>query len=202
MAVKIGHPRVELLGRDRVVVHGAAAADPAVADRRDDLRLAACRIPHRSDCHFLSLFVTGRLIQTTLARADAPPPATCQGLRVDRLPRESEDTSFPCSGITGIGYVGTQARLAFLLSMTQGQGPPPSPTPGIDRFAGMMAGLTVLLVITMVMSLFRLTGPERTGLRRMVARNPLVQDGANPPVPDRLGADSEQPRHKRATSTI
>ena len=42
--------------------------------------------------------------------------------------------------------------------MTQGQGPPPSPTPGIDRFAGMMAGLTVLLVITMVMSLFRLAG--------------------------------------------
>lgn len=65
------------------------------------------------------------------------------------------------SGITGIGYVGTQAGLAFLLSMIQGQGPPLSPTPGIDRFAGMMAGLTVLLVITMVMSLFRLTGPER-----------------------------------------
>jgi uncharacterized membrane protein YccC len=65
------------------------------------------------------------------------------------------------SGTTGIGYVGTQAGLAFLLSMIQGQGPPLSPTPGIDRFAGMMAGLTVLLVITMVMSLFRLTGPER-----------------------------------------
>ncbi len=30
---------------------------------------------------------------------------------------------------------------------------------------------------------------ERTGLRRMVARNPLVQDRANPPVPDRLGAE-------------
>jgi hypothetical protein len=45
--------------------------------------------------------------------------------------------------------------------MIQGQGPPLSPTPGIDRFAGMMAGLTVLLVITIVMSLCRLTGPER-----------------------------------------
>jgi len=65
------------------------------------------------------------------------------------------------TGTTGIGYVGTQAGLAFLLSMIQGQGPPLSPTPGIDRFAGMMAGLTVLLVITMVMSLFRPTGPER-----------------------------------------
>src|SRR6516162_10719309 len=61
------------------------------------------------------------------------------------------------SGITGIGYVGTQAGFAFLLSMVQGQGPPLSPIPGIDRFAGITAGLAVLLIITMVMSLFRLT---------------------------------------------
>ena len=61
------------------------------------------------------------------------------------------------SGNTGVGYMGTQAGLAFLLSMIQGQGPPLSPIPGIDRFAGIMAGLSVLLLITMVMSLFRLT---------------------------------------------
>jgi hypothetical protein len=61
------------------------------------------------------------------------------------------------SGSTGIGYVGTQAEIAFLLSMIQGQGPPLSPTPGLDRFAGIMAGLSLLLVITMVVSLFRLT---------------------------------------------
>jgi uncharacterized membrane protein YccC len=60
------------------------------------------------------------------------------------------------SGSTGIGYVGTQAGLAFVLSMIQGQGPPISPMPGIDRFAGIMAGLSVLLIITMVLSLFRL----------------------------------------------
>lgn len=60
------------------------------------------------------------------------------------------------SGATGIGYAGTQAGLAFLLSMIQGQGPPLSPTPGLDRFAGIMAGLSVLLVVTMVLSLFRL----------------------------------------------
>src|SRR6516165_5474708 len=63
------------------------------------------------------------------------------------------------SGNTGIGYVGTQAGFAFLLSMVQGQGPPLSPIPGIDRFAGIMAGLCVLLIITMVMSLFRLPHP-------------------------------------------
>jgi hypothetical protein len=41
--------------------------------------------------------------------------------------------------------------------MIQGQGQPLSPTPGLDRFAGIMAGLSLLLVITMVVSLFRLT---------------------------------------------
>jgi hypothetical protein len=61
------------------------------------------------------------------------------------------------SGSTGIGYVGIQAEIAFLLSMIQGQAPPLSPTPGLDRFAGIMVGLSVLLVITMVVSLFRLT---------------------------------------------
>jgi uncharacterized membrane protein YccC len=65
------------------------------------------------------------------------------------------------SGNTGIGYVGTQAGLAFLLSMIQGQGPPLSPIPGIDRFAGIMAGLSVLLIVTMVISLFRLPHPLR-----------------------------------------
>src|ERR1700719_2691694 len=63
------------------------------------------------------------------------------------------------SGSTGIGYVGTQVYLAFLLSMIQGQGPPLSPTPGLDRFAGIMAGLSLLLVITMVVSLFRFAPP-------------------------------------------
>ena len=60
------------------------------------------------------------------------------------------------TGSTGISYVGIQAGLAFVLSMIQGQGPPLSPIPGIDRFAGIIAGLAVLLIITIVMSLFRL----------------------------------------------
>ena len=69
------------------------------------------------------------------------------------------------SGSTGIGYVGTQAGFAILLSMIQGQGPPLSPTPGLDRFAGIMAGLTVLLVITLALSLFRLTPHPAAAMR-------------------------------------
>jgi uncharacterized membrane protein YccC len=64
------------------------------------------------------------------------------------------------SGSTGISYVGTQAALAFLMSMVQGQGPPTSLTPGLDRLAGMTAGLALLMVITMAVSLFRLPRPE------------------------------------------
>jgi len=69
------------------------------------------------------------------------------------------------TGSTGISYVGTQGGLAFLLSMIQGQGPPLSPTPGLDRFAGIMAGLSVLLVITMIMSLFRSSHPAAVPVR-------------------------------------
>jgi uncharacterized membrane protein YccC len=69
------------------------------------------------------------------------------------------------SGSSGIGYVGTQAGIAFLLSMIQGQGPPLSPTPGLDRFAGIMAGLTVLLIITMAISLLRLPAPPASPAR-------------------------------------
>src|SRR5271156_899487 len=69
------------------------------------------------------------------------------------------------SGSTGIGYVGTQAGIAFLLSMIEGKGPPLSPTPGLDRFAGIMAGLTLLLIITMAISLFRLIPPRASAAR-------------------------------------
>jgi len=69
------------------------------------------------------------------------------------------------SGATGIGYVGTQAGIAFLLSMIQGQGPPLSPIPGLDRFAGIMAGLSVLLVITLAVSLFRLPHASAVPMR-------------------------------------
>jgi uncharacterized membrane protein YgaE (UPF0421/DUF939 family) len=68
------------------------------------------------------------------------------------------------SGNTGVGYIGTQAGIAFILSMIQGQGPPVSIIPGIDRFAGIMAGLSVLLIITMAMSLFRIA-PRVTPVR-------------------------------------
>ncbi len=60
------------------------------------------------------------------------------------------------TGSAGVSYVGTQAGLAFLMCLVQGQGPPELITPGLDRLVGIAGGLTLLLLITMALSLFRL----------------------------------------------
>ena len=48
----------------------------------------------------------------------------------------------------GIGYVGTQAAIALILTLVQGAGPPTSILPGIDRFVGVTSGLAVLLAVS------------------------------------------------------
>jgi uncharacterized membrane protein YccC len=55
------------------------------------------------------------------------------------------------SSVRGIGYVGTQMSLAFIMTLVQGFGPPASIWPGLDRFAGIMMGLTVLLLVSLIL---------------------------------------------------
>lgn len=50
----------------------------------------------------------------------------------------------------GIGYVGTQGAVAFISTLVQGQGPPASILPGIDRFAGIAGGLLILLTVSLL----------------------------------------------------
>ena len=57
------------------------------------------------------------------------------------------------TGTTGVSYVGTQAMFAFVMSMVQSQGPPLSISPGLERLVGVVAGLSVLFVITLILSL-------------------------------------------------
>jgi uncharacterized membrane protein YccC len=57
------------------------------------------------------------------------------------------------TGSTGISYIGTQAMLAYLMSMVQGQGPPDSIAPGFTRLVGVMGGLSILFVVTLILSL-------------------------------------------------
>ena len=54
-------------------------------------------------------------------------------------------------GPHGVGYVGTQAAFAFIVTLIQGEGPPDSIMPGVDRFAGIVGGLAILMVVSMVL---------------------------------------------------
>lgn len=50
----------------------------------------------------------------------------------------------------GIGYVGIQAAVVFILTLAQGFGPPDSILPGIDRFVGITSGLSILLLASLL----------------------------------------------------
>jgi uncharacterized membrane protein YccC len=54
-------------------------------------------------------------------------------------------------GPHGVGYAGTQATFVFIVTMIQGEGPPDSIMPGVERFAGIVGGLAILLVVSMVL---------------------------------------------------
>ena len=64
------------------------------------------------------------------------------------------------TGATGISYIGTQAMFAYVMSMVQGQGPPDSIAPGFERLVGVVGGLSVLFIVTLIMSLIPLSQPS------------------------------------------
>lgn len=51
----------------------------------------------------------------------------------------------------GVGYVGTQAGIVFIITLIQGSRPPASIMPGIDRFAGITGGLGILLIVSLLL---------------------------------------------------
>jgi len=54
-------------------------------------------------------------------------------------------------GPHGVGYVGTQAAFAFIVTLIQGASPPASILPGVDRFAEIVGGLAILMVVSLVL---------------------------------------------------
>lgn len=50
----------------------------------------------------------------------------------------------------GVGYIGTQATVVYILTLVQGWGPPNSILPGIDRFIGIMCGVAILLLVSLL----------------------------------------------------
>ena len=51
----------------------------------------------------------------------------------------------------GVGYVGTQAAIVYIMTLVQGTGPPTSIYPGIDRLVGIAGGLGILLLVSFVL---------------------------------------------------
>jgi uncharacterized membrane protein YccC len=51
----------------------------------------------------------------------------------------------------GVGYVGTQAAMVFIVTLSQGNGPPTSLVPGVDRFVGIIGGLAILTVVSIAL---------------------------------------------------
>lgn len=54
-------------------------------------------------------------------------------------------------GRHGVGYVGTQFAFVFVITMVQGQSPPASIMPGVDRFAGITGGLGILMLVSLLL---------------------------------------------------
>jgi len=54
-------------------------------------------------------------------------------------------------GPHGVGYVGTQATFAFIVTLIQGASPPDSILPGVERFAGIVGGLAILMIVSLVL---------------------------------------------------
>jgi uncharacterized membrane protein YccC len=70
------------------------------------------------------------------------------------------------TGTTGLSYIGTQAALAYLMSLVQGQGPPVTISPGFTRLVGVMGGLSILLIVTLILSLIPLSPLSPAPARR------------------------------------
>jgi uncharacterized membrane protein YccC len=52
----------------------------------------------------------------------------------------------------GIGYVGTQGAVVFIMTLVQGFGPPTDILVGMERFAGITGGLTIMLAVSVLTS--------------------------------------------------
>jgi uncharacterized membrane protein YccC len=55
------------------------------------------------------------------------------------------------NGKHGVGYLGTQAAFVFVITLVQGPAPPTSIMPGVERFAGIIGGLGILLIVSLLL---------------------------------------------------
>ncbi|MGE0418073.1 MAG: hypothetical protein AB7O80_14815, partial [Acetobacteraceae bacterium] len=60
--------------------------------------------------------------------------------------------TFVHAGRSKVTYVGTQGVVAFIITLVQGLGPPDSLAPAVQRMAGILVGLLVLLAVNIVLT--------------------------------------------------
>jgi hypothetical protein len=53
------------------------------------------------------------------------------------------------SGTRGVGYIGGQAAVVFIMTIVQGAGPPTSILPGLGRLFGIIGGMAILLIVSL-----------------------------------------------------
>jgi uncharacterized membrane protein YccC len=58
--------------------------------------------------------------------------------------------AFVQSSKRGVGYIGTQGAVVFIMTLVQGFGPPESILAGIERFAGITGGLAIMLAVSVL----------------------------------------------------
>jgi uncharacterized membrane protein YccC len=77
----------------------------------------------------------------------------------------------------GIGYVGTQGAIVFISTLIQGNGPPTSILPGIERFAGIIGGLLILLGVLLLTAPSTYPPARRLSAHGADDRVPVVDGG-------------------------
>ena len=75
----------------------------------------------------------------------------------------------------GIGYVGTQGAVVFMITLVQGAGPPQSIMPGVERFAGITGGLLILVAVSVLSA----PSTDVTGRRINGLLNRMLHNGAS-----------------------
>lgn len=70
------------------------------------------------------------------------------------------------SGTHGIGYVGTQGAVVFMMTMVQGWGPPSTILAGVERFVGITGGLLIVLAVSVLTAPLTRQQPSVDGTRQ------------------------------------
>ena len=66
----------------------------------------------------------------------------------------------------GIGYVGTQGTVVFIMTLVQGFGPPIDVLVGVERFAGITGGLLIVMTVSVLTATYGQGSGRESGLTR------------------------------------